>query len=352
MKYIFLSFVLLLIIFRYNQQKPNISDGQTIKVTQKVLTEPVRYDTSQGVKILGLNFYIPKYPEVFYGDTVTVQGLYDDGKIKDAKLVSLERNRGGFFSFRRKLVSFYKKSLPNPHSALVSGVTLGSKEGLGEGFWEKLKKTGTAHVVVASGTNVTLVASFLLSLFLSFMSRKRAVLASIFGIWGYSFLSGMDAPIVRAAIMGSLAFGAQGLGRINLAWRALFISIIAMLLIKPLWIGDLGFILSVVATASLMLFERKINTLIRFVPSVFKEGLSTSLAAQIGVAPILFVTFGQFNLLSPIINALILWTIPPITVLGGIAGVVGYVWFELGKIILFLVYPLTYWFIFIVDLFA
>ena len=90
MKYIFLSFVFLLIIFRYNQLKPNISDGQIIKVTQKVLTEPVRYDTAQGVKILGFNFYLPRYPEVFYGDAVTVQGLYEDGKIKDAKLISLE----------------------------------------------------------------------------------------------------------------------------------------------------------------------------------------------------------------------------------------------------------------------
>lgn len=352
MKYIFLCFILLLIIFRYNQLKPDFNNGQTIKITQKVLTEPVRYDTSQGVKILGLNFYLPKYPEVFYGDTVTVQGLYDDGKIKDAKLVSLERNRGGLFSFRRKLVIFYQKSFPNPHSALVAGVTLGSKEGLGESFWEKLKETGTAHVVVASGTNVTLVASFLLSFFLSFMSRKRAVLASIFGIWGYSFLSGMDAPIVRAAIMGSLAFGAQGLGRINFAWRALFISIVAMLVIKPLWIEDLGFILSVVATASLMLFERKVNTLIRFVPSIFREGLSTSLAAQVGVAPILFVTFGQFNLLSPVINALILWTVPLMTVIGGMAGIAGLVWFDLGKLILYLIYPLTYWFIYIVNLFT
>lgn len=97
------------------------------------------------------------------------------------------------------------------------------------------KATGTAHVVVASGTNVTLVASFLLYLFLSFMERKKIVLASIFGIWGYSFISGMDAPIVRVAIMGSLAFGAQGLGRVNVAWRALLTSIVIMLLVKPLF---------------------------------------------------------------------------------------------------------------------
>ena len=59
------------------------------------------------------------------------------------------------------------------------------------------------------------------------------------------------------------------------------------------------------------------------VPEILKEGLSTSLAAQIGVAPILFVTFGQFNILSPLINALVLWTVPYIMILGSVGGVVG-----------------------------
>jgi competence protein ComEC len=162
----------------------------------------------------------------------------------------------------------------------------------------------------------------------------------------------MDAPIVRAAIMGTLAFGAQGLGRLNLAWRALFISILAMLIINPLWIEDLGFILSVVATASLMLFERKVNSLIRFVPSVLREGLSTSLAAQIGVAPILYASFGQFNILSPLINALVLWTIPIITIVGSIAAISGLFIAGLGKLILMFIFPLTYWFITVVDYFA
>jgi hypothetical protein len=88
------------------------------------------------------------------------------------------------------------------------------------------------------------------------------------------------------------------------------------------------------------------------VPGIFREGFSTSLAAQIGVAPILFVTFGQFNLLSPIINALVLWTIPPITIIGGIGGIIGLMIPFFGKLILLLSYPLTSWFIWIVELFS
>lgn len=97
---------------------------------------------------MGLNFYLPKYPEIYYSDKVVVEGRYEDGKIKDAKLISLERNKGGFFTFRRKLVSFYQKSFSSSHPTLVAGVTLGSEESLEESFWEKLKSTGTAHLVL------------------------------------------------------------------------------------------------------------------------------------------------------------------------------------------------------------
>jgi hypothetical protein len=69
-----------------------------------------------------------------------------------------------------------------------------------------------------------------------------------------------------------------------------------------------------------MLFEKRLRKALKFTPEVLKEGLSTSFAAQIGVAPILFVTFGQFNILFPLINALVLWTIPYIMILGSVGG--------------------------------
>lgn len=341
----------LLVFFRYQITRPDFSEGQRVRISKKVLQEPVRYDNSQYLKLYGLKIYLPTFPEIYYGDFVVIEGVIDDGRLKDASLLEVKKSDNFFFSLRKNLVNFYQKSLPDPHSALIAGMVIGSKEAIGQDFWEILKKTGTAHVVVASGMNVTLIAGFFLSLFLTIFPRKTAVLASILGIWIYSFISGFDAPIIRAAIMGSLAFGAQGLGRVNLAWRALIVSIFVMLFIKPDWLIDLGFILSVVATASLMLFEARIKGLIGFVPSLFREGFSTSLAAQIGVAPILYATFGQFNILSPVINALILWTVAPVTVIGMVSGVVGLLSYKIGSILIFLCYPLTSWFIFILNLF-
>jgi len=351
MRYVFWIFLALLIIVRVVTTRPVYSDGDKVRISTRVSSEPIKYDTSQRLTLVGLKTYLPSYPEIGYGDKVVVEGIVRDGKLNDPELISLKSATGLLYRTRNNIIKVYQKSLPEPHASLLAGLTLGSKAGLPADFWELLKKTGTAHVVVASGMNVTLVASFLIGILVVLLPRRKAIPLALAGVWTYSLLSGFDAPIVRAAIMGSVAFTAQALGRLQAASRALFLSAALMLVIKPDWITDLGFILSFVATASLMLFERKIANLIRFVPGIFREGLSTSLAAQIGVAPILFATFGQFSLLSPIINALVLWTIAPITIIGGIGGILGLVSVTIGKAIIFLSYPLTTWFVWIVGVF-
>ena len=355
MRFLFWVFLVLLLtvrFFLYFRDKPQYPDGEKVRITDRITSQPIRYTYSQHISLAGFEIYLPLYPEVSYGDNVVVEGTVRGKEIKSPKVVAVEESTNFLFAFREKLLAFYKKALPDPHASLIAGVTLGSKSGIPADFWDALKITGTAHVVVASGMNVTLVAKFLIGFFVLFLPRRRAIPLALTGIWGYSAIAGFDAPIIRAAVMATSTFVAQEAGRLYYAWRTLIITATLMLLIRPDWITDLGFALSFVATSSLMLFERKVNRLIYFVPKFFREGFSTSLAAQIGVAPILFVTFGQFNILSPLINAALLWTIPYMTSLAMIGGVVGLITPVLGKLVLYVVFPLTSWFVFIVHLFG
>src|SRR3989338_632229 len=272
-----LLFVLITLrVFLYHTLRPSYPDGTKIRIEDKLATEPVRYDNSQYLRLSGLSFYLPLYPEVTYGDSLIVEGVVEKDKLNQAKLIKVKPNQALILNLRKNLVKVFEKSLPNPHSALVAVVSIGSKTNIDPIFWESLKKTGTAHVVVASGLNVTLVAGFLFGVLVVFLSRRRSIL----------------------------------------------------------------------------IFNKKIEKLIDFIRiDFFREGLATTLAAQIGVAPILYASFGQFNILSPLINAAVLWTIPPITIIGMIGGILGLVNLTLGKIILWLSYPLTSWFVFTINLF-
>jgi len=354
MKNFFWLLLIFLVIFRFFSTRPTYHNGDRLRLTAGIFQEPIQYSTSQYLKLSGLKIYLPLYPEISYGDQVSVEGIVDGGKLKNPKLVSIKESRGILFKFRSKIIDFYRKVLPEPHASLVAGIVLGSKSSIPADFWQNLKTTGVAHVVVASGMNVAFVASFLISFLAIFTPRKRAVFIAVVAIWLYALISGFEAPIVRAAIMASIAFSAQGAGKLSFSWSILSLTALMMLIVNPSWISDTGFILTFVATGSLMLFQRRIDKLFGFIPNslgFLREGFSTSLAAQIGVAPILFATFGQFNLLSPLINALVLWTVPLIMIIGAVGGIVGLIVPVIGRLILLISYPLTWCFINIVSIF-
>lgn len=293
---------------------------------------------------MGFSFYLPLYPEVSYGDIISVKGTVKNKELIKPILINLSSGKNLLFDFRKSLIDFYRKILPEPHASLVAGITLGSKSQIPYDFWQKLRNAGVIHIIVASGTNVSMVAVFLISALTLIFPRKRAIVFAFVGIWSYVALSGFEAPLIRAGIMATFAFWAQEVGRLSFSWRVLLLTCLIMLIYNPSWISDIGFVLSFVSTASLMLFQTRVNNYLKILPNFLKEGLSTSIAAQIGVAPIIFASFGQFNILSPIINMLILWTVPAIMILGAVGGIVGLILPQVGRYILYLSYPLTWWF--------
>lgn len=348
--FLFISLILL-ITLRYFTSRPVYKNGDTVRITSYVLSDPIKYSTSQGLKLAGLKIYLPVFPEVSYGDKIIVEGTAKNGKLEKAKLISILDEKTLLSGFRNRVIDFYQQVLPANEAGLIGGVVLGSKNSLPSDFYNYAKNIGVAHIVVASGTNVTFVVSFLMGMGTIFFSRRKAIVFVIVGIILYLFISGFDAPLIRAAVMAFFTFLAQGTGRLTSAWRVLMLTAGLMLLYNPNWVTDIGFILSFASTASIMLFEKRFEIWLKKIPDVIRQDLSTTLSAQIGVTPILFVTFGSFNILSPMANILVLWTVPGIMILGALGGVVGTFLPILGKAFLYLIYPLLWWFVSIVTLF-
>jgi competence protein ComEC len=346
-------FLISLVVIRiFTIPKSTFKSGDHIRIISTINQEPARYDNSQYLKINKLKIYLDPYPQINYGDKIMIEGIVKGDRLTLVKLINIIKPINPLYLIRLKIIDFYKKTLPSPDDALVSGIVLGSKQNLSEKFQETLKSSGTMHVVVASGMNVVFIAGFLINTLILYINRRKAVIFAIIGIWIYAVIAGFEAPIVRAAIMGSIAFSSQALGRVYQSVRILFVTALIMIIFSPSWIYDLGFILSFAATLSLMMFNTLIYSKLYFVPKLIREDLSTSLSAQIGVFPILYITFGQLNFFSPFINALVLWTIAPITIIGGVAGVLSLASQTLAKYILFLCYPLTQFFIKTITLFT
>lgn len=347
--YIILILVLVVRILTHLNSLPKYTDGQKLEFKIFIAEEPRAYSTTESVNISGIRVYFPKYLNVDYGDYLVFSGVVKDNSIYEPEIIAHKKHILLFSSSRGRVLEFINRNLPSQHAALVSGIVLGSKEGISKPFWDELISSGLAHIVVASGANVAMVATFIFSIFLVVFGRKRAIVFSMISLWAYVLFAGLDTPLIRAAVMASVILVGKYFGRVVVAVRIAAFTVFLMLLVNPAWIHDFGFLLSVVATFSLILFTAQVYKLIHFVPGVIREDLTTSLAAQIGVAPLIFIFFHEVNLLSPLINTLVAWTIAPIMAIGFVSAIIGLVFPQIAGYLLILVYPLTSFFIFVVN---
>lgn len=341
-----LSIVLFLLLalrfFLFYQAKPRYREGEEVKLTTVLLSEPNRIGSVQRFYVDGILVVTPRFPDYHYGDSLTISGRLEEKLLRNERHVltisfpKVERysSVGGLALakfIRQKIRSVFESSLPNTQSHLLLGIVLGIKDNFPREFMDSLRISGTLHVVAASGMNVTMVAGFVASLFGFFLKRHIALTLSIVAVFSYALLSGAEASIVRAAIMGSIGFLALILGRQNVALIALGLAGWIMLFVRPQTLFDVGFQLSFLATLGLIVFAPR-------------NHLTTTLAAQIATLPILLAQFGSYSPLSVVANTLVLPTIAPLMVIGGIGAILSVLVPFIATMVLILALPLLFFF--------
>jgi competence protein ComEC len=298
-----------------------------ISVIGKISSEPVLQGSSQRFKIGRISVWTKQYPRYEYGQKVEIVGILQRRminryysrfslmypSIKQAKtdrvlIIGFDWKKK-IMDFRRRIEQRFNQALPEPEASLLAGIVLGAKRGLPRGFWRALQRTGTLHIVVASGYNVTVVMGTIIKYLAGWVRRRTAIILGLIAVVVYTLMAGAEAAIVRAAIMGSLAYLAQVWGRQADGVRLLLVAAAAMLVYEPLLIWDVGFQLSFAATAGLIFIAPLLD---RFFVRVWLVGkmMSETLSAQIAVWPILLINFGQLSAFAVLVNSLILWLVP------------------------------------------
>src|SRR5260221_3397521 len=252
--------------------------------------------------------------------------------------------------FRGRMRDFYEQTLPATSASLLLGIVFGIAQNLPKDFQTNLQSTGLTHVVAASGMNVTMVGGFLLGVLGivgGLLKRQLLLFLVIVGLALYATLSGLQASILRATLMFGSVLLAQALGRQYSAFYILTIVGAVMLFLNPLLVSDVGFLLSFFSTIGIIF----IQPILHF-SNIISDDIKTTASAQLATVPILLTTFGQYSLLSLLTNALVLWTIPPLMVLGGVGALIALVFEPLGKIFIYLCFPFLLFFEWIVTFFG
>lgn len=233
--------------------------------------------------------------------------------------------------------------LPEPHSSLLNGIIFGIDLKTSKEFYQQVKVVGLLHIVVLSGTNITILITTIGSL-LGYFSRHLIILITILIVILFILFVRPQAPIVRAGFMGILTLVSILFGRKNYILYSLFLSLVFIALIFPEWLISLSLLLSYGATLGIIFFGPKVGD-----SGIVKE-LKTTISAQIFTAPIIFFFFKQISLIAPLSNILVAPIIPPLMIFGFITAILGKINFFLGLLPSYICYGLLTYMIWVIDL--
>lgn len=222
---------------------------------------------------------------------------------------------------KKTLVQQIKMMLPEPHASFVTGLIFGGSSSLDRDLRDSFSRTGTSHIMAASGYNVAIFSYILLLQFMRLFGKRRGLVLTVLFVFAYVFFAGATAPVVRATLMAILALIGSWFGRTQSTKNIFILAASLMLFFNPfLLFNDVGFQLSFVATWALVAFTPRIKEWFVFIPETFslRESFAASLAAITCTLPILFWHFGTISLVAPFVNLLVLPFIPYLMFFGGV----------------------------------
>lgn len=214
---------------------------------------------------------------------------------------------------------------PEPSASLAAGLLMGQRSLIPQGILSDFRATGLMHVLALSGFNIVIIIQAVEAM-LRFLPRRRAALVAAVIIVLFVLMVGPSSSVVRAAVMGCLTLVARMAGRSTSGLRLLAIAALAMILWEPsIALNDIGFQLSVGATAGLMLFGRPIEERLTWVPQKFgmRATLAATLAAQVFTTTIILIYFRNISLIAPLANLIVLPLIPLLMLGTAISMVIG-----------------------------
>lgn len=235
---------------------------------------------------------------------------------------------------------------PAPESDLLAGILLGRDQGLSPALQEAFRRTGTTHIIAISGFNIAILAGLFSGVFTRLLGRKWGALVAVGAILTYTVFVGGDAAVTRAAIMGALGVLGGMFGRRQNGLNSLGLAALAMALINPNIVWDVGFQLSIAATMGLVLYAQPLEE--RFIQIAaskmdeeraqklvgpVSEFVLFTLAAQVMTLPIMMYHFGGVSWVTLVANPLILPPQSLVMVLGGLTLLGGLVLPGLGQVL-------------------
>lgn len=200
--------------------------------------------------------------------------------------------------------ALYRNCTPRVAGFLYA-MTFGDTAGVSDEVRDAFSETGVAHLFAVSGLHVGIIAAAITALLRKQRPYVRLIVTLPILI-AYCWLCRFTPSTVRATVMFGVGILAHSLGRRNDRMSTVSLAAIAILWVKPLYLFDLGFLMSFLAVFGIVLLNDPLQRLFaRVMPSRIASALAVSISANCGIFPIMMLYFGKVSLIFILANLIV-----------------------------------------------
>ncbi len=165
-----------------------------------------------------------------------------------------QRTRLAAMAWREQIIRRMPTSVEGPSErSVIAAMSLGEKTTLSRETKDLYSATGASHVLALSGLHLGILFSIL---FIALQRKKAGILSQtllLTSVWAYVVLTGMSPSIIRSATMLSV-YSLVSLGhRHSLSLNTLAFAAVIMLIAHPLTLWDVGFQMSFLSVAAIIM---------------------------------------------------------------------------------------------------
>ncbi|MCW4384604.1 ComEC/Rec2 family competence protein [Salinibacterium sp. SYSU T00001] len=211
--------------------------------------------------------------------------------------------------------------LPGPGAGLLPGLAIGDTSAVDATLDEQMKASSLTHLTAVSGANCAIVVGLVLALGGALrVPRWLRIAGSLLVLAGFVLIVTPEPSVLRAAVMAVAVLIARLLGRGASGVPVLALAVLILLAIDPWLARSYGFVLSVLATAGLLVLAGPLSSrLERWMPRPLAILIAVPLAAQLACQPVIILLAPEIPLYGVIANLLAGPAAPAATVLGLVA---------------------------------
>ena len=209
------------------------------------------------------------------------------------------------YGFGSGLAERLRRAVPGDSGILLGGLVVGDDSALSDDLKDAFRDTGMSHITAVSGSNLALVVVLLMAVGRPIGGRSRLFWLIIVTVvvWLYAAVTGLEPPVVRAALMATIALLAIPFGRRPDYLAAAVLSAALMAFRDPGLIDDIGFQLSLAASVALAAVGAGVS--IMSASAAVRLAINGSIIAQIATLPVTLAAFGSVSLVSIPLNLIV-----------------------------------------------